>query len=141
MTYKVDIQGLFRIQGKHPACSQRASYLGSTSWPDSPKLIKVFMTIALNRLSSLHILSLHITLFMALYFLPEILRIPDNGRKRNLGFLFFLFSRNSQTPPLNCKIHWENFLKSLSTMVGQQRKSWFLFICSKLTTPGLEQYH
>ena len=56
----------------------------NTSWPDSLKLMKVLVTIHLNRLSSLHIPSWHITLVTVSYFLSEISRIPDNTRNRNL---------------------------------------------------------
>ena len=83
----------FRIQGKHPAYSKRASYHGNTNWPDSPNLIKVLVTIGLNRLSSLHMPSWHISIFTDSYFLSEILRIPDNGRNRNLLLCFSRISR------------------------------------------------
>ena len=63
----VDIMAYIRIQGKCLTCSKRASYFGNTSWPDSPKLMKVLMTISLNRLSSLHIPSLHIIHFTVSY--------------------------------------------------------------------------
>ena len=49
------------------------------------------MPIGLNRLSSLHIPSWHITLFTVFYLLSEILRIPDDGRKRNLDILYSFF--------------------------------------------------
>ena len=53
----------FRIQGKYQTCSERTSYRGNGSLPDYPKLMKVLVTVGLNRLSSLHIPSWHITLF------------------------------------------------------------------------------
>ena len=31
----------FRIQRKHQRSSKRASYIGSTTWPDSPKLMEI----------------------------------------------------------------------------------------------------
>ena len=39
--------------------------------------MKVLVAIGLNKLSSLHIPSRHMTLFTVSYFLSEILRIPD----------------------------------------------------------------
>ena len=110
MKWDVFSQGraYFRIQGKRLTCSKRAPYLGDTSWPDSPKLMKVLVTIGLNRLSSLHIPSWHITLFAVSYFLSEILRIPNNGRNRNLEILLlFFFKKLPEIPSLNCKIHGE----------------------------------
>ena len=65
------------------------SYLGKTFLPDSPKLMKV--TIGLNRLLSLHIPSWYIALFAVSNFLSEILRIPDNGRNRNLKINYSFF--------------------------------------------------
>ena len=62
----------FRIWRKCPACLKRASYLGNTSWLDTPKLMKVLVAIDSNRLSSLHIPSWHITVSN---FLSEILRV------------------------------------------------------------------
>ena len=47
VTFKKDfklflkVSAYFRIQEKHPKCSKKTSYLGSTSWPDSPRLIWV----------------------------------------------------------------------------------------------------
>ena len=86
----------FRIQGKRSTCSKRTSYLGSTSLLDSTKLMKALVTLGLNRLSSLHILSWHITLFTVSYFLSEILRILDNGRNRSLETFYSFFSRSLQ---------------------------------------------
>ena len=91
--------------------------------------MKVLVTVSLNRLSSLHIPSWYITLFTVCYFLSEILRIPDNGRKRSLRFftLFFFFKKLTEIPPLNCKEIFKEFHKSLEEfMVGQQRKFCFL---------------
>ena len=76
---------------------KKAPYLDNTSWPDSPKLMKVLATIGLNRLSSLHILSLHITLFTVSYYFSENLRIPDDGRNGNLETFFQKIHRDTTT--------------------------------------------
>ena len=86
----------FRIHRKCQTCSKRASYHDNTSWPDSPKQIKVLVTIGLNRLSSLHIASWHITLFSFLFPLEDF-ENDDDSRNRNTEiFFFFFFSRSSQ---------------------------------------------
>ena len=97
LTFLGGARAYFRIERKHPTCSKMASNLGNTSWNDSQKLMRVLMTIGLNRLSSLHITSWHITHFTVSYFLSEILRIRDNSRNRNLEiFTRLFFPRNSQ---------------------------------------------
>ena len=71
----------------------------------------------------------YITLFTISYFLSNILRIPDNGRNRNLeDFSLLLFSRNSRyhhciVKPME-KI-FKEFCKGFPTIVGQQRKVCF----------------
>ena len=107
----------FRIQGKRLPCSKRASYLGNTSWPGSPKLMKVYTPLWC------------ITLFTISYFLSNILRITDNGRNRNSeDFSLILFPGNSRYH------HWilkptekifKEFCKGFPTMVGQRRKVCF----------------
>ena len=85
---------------------------------------------SVKQVFSLHIPLWHITLFTVSYFLSEILRIPDNGRNRNLEIFHSFLSRNSQRYH-----HWivkstekifKEFCKGLPTMVGQRRKFWFL---------------
>ena len=99
----------FRIQGKYPLCSKRASYFCNTSWLDSPKLMKELETVGFNRLSSLHIPLWHITLFTFFYFHSEIMRIPDKGRSRDLYVFYAVFKKLTEIPPLSCKIHGEHF--------------------------------
>ena len=82
--------------------------LDNISWPDYPNLMKVLVEIGLNRLSDLHIILGHITIFTVFYFLSEILIIPDNGRNRNLEICYFFFKKLTEMPPLKCKIHGEN---------------------------------
>ena len=80
-----NIQGLFQNSREAPNMFKKGILpQANTSQPDFPKLMKVLVTTVLNRLSSLYIPSWHITLFTVSYFLLEILRIPDNGRNRNL---------------------------------------------------------
>ena len=64
--------------------------------------MKVLVTIGLNRLSTLHIPYWCITPFTVSYFLSEILRIPDNGRNRNLEicYSFFLQETHRDTTEL-----------------------------------------
>ena len=64
--------------------------------------------IGLNRLSSLHVPSKHVTFLTISYFLSEISGIPDNGRNRNRLFTLS-FKKLTEIPPLNCKTHRENF--------------------------------
>ena len=94
--------------------------------------MKVLVTIGLNRLSTLHIPSWCITPFTVSYFLSEILRIPDNGRNRNLEicYSFFLQETHRDTTELlnpqrkilkySVKVFW------FPTMVEQWRKFCFL---------------
>ena len=67
--------------------------------------------------------------FTVSHFLSGILRMSDNGRKKFRDFLLFLFSRNSEIPPLDCKINGEKFkkiCKGLPILAGQRRKFSFL---------------
>ena len=119
----------FRIQGKRPTCSERASYLGNTSWPDSPKLMKILVTIGLNRLFSLHITFWYITIYTVYYFLLETLRMPDDVRNRNFEIFYSFFFQETHRYhhwiEKSMKKIFKEFCKGLPTMVGQQRK-----ICS-----------
>ena len=58
---------------------------------DLIKLRKVFVKTSLNSQSTLHIPPWDITLFTVSYFFSEILRIPDNGRNRNLEVFYSFF--------------------------------------------------
>ena len=102
--------------------------LDNTNWPDSQKLMKVLVTIYLNRLSSLHIPLWHITLFTVSYLLSEIFRILDNSRNRNLEICYSFFQESHR----DFKIYEENFERILlrfshhfPTMVRQWRKFFF----------------
>ena len=79
----------FRIQRKCQTCSKRSPYLGNTSWPNSLKLMIV--TIGLNRLSSCTHFFWFTGFFKVSPFLSEIMRIPGNGRTRNLDNFYFFF--------------------------------------------------
>ena len=120
----------FRIQGKHLKCSRRAFYLCNTIWPNSPKLMKVLVTICWNRLSSLHIPLWHIALFTVSYFLSEILRISHNGKNTNLKIYYSFFSRETQRYHLwivkSTEISFKEFCKNLLTLVEQRREFYFL---------------
>ena len=92
--------------------------------------MKVLVAVGLNRLSSLHVPSRHMTLLTVSYFLSEILRIPDNGRNRNLEIFYSFFKKLTEIPPLNCKIYLENVLekslcKNFPTMLGSQELLFF----------------
>ena len=96
----------FRIQEKHLTCSKRASYIRNTSWPDSPRLMKVSVTIGLRRLSSFHIPSCTFSISSRRFW-----EYLDDRRNRNLE-IFTLFSRNWQIPRLTCKMHRKSFFKN-----------------------------
>ena len=135
------------MQWKHLTCSKRASYLGNTSWPDSPKLMKVLVKIGLNRLSNLHIPSWHITFFTVSYFLSDILRIPADDRKRNLQIFtlfFFFFSRNSQRYHQwiveSIEKIFKEFCKRLPIMVRQRSKFYFLEPLNHLFHHSVNKY-
>ena len=102
----------FIIQGKCLTCSKMASYLGNTSWLISPKLMKVLVTVVLNKLCNLHMPSCTSTYLTVCYFLSEILRRPDDGRNRNVDIVysFFFFKKFTEIPPQTCKILWKNIL-------------------------------
>ena len=94
----------FRFQGKHPTFSKRASYLGNTSWPDSPKLMKVLVTIGSNKLLSLYIRRACYCFYSFLY-PPGDFENTDSGRNRNLEVFYLIFFKNlTGIPSLNCKI-------------------------------------
>ena len=119
----------FRIQGKHLTCSKRASYLGNTNWPDSPKLMKVLVAISLNRLSSLH--NLH-SILLSSCIIPvspwkfqEYLIMVETEIYRFIT-LFFFKKKNTEITTMNCKIYREKLCERLTTMVGQRRKLCFL---------------
>ena len=84
-----------RIQGRHPKCSKRTSFIGNTSWPDSPKPMKIYVNIGLNRLFTWHTRLRYMVLFTVSYFLLKILRIPDNDRKKNLQFFYSFYSQET----------------------------------------------
>ena len=89
--------------------------------------MKVSVTVGLNKLSSLHIPSWHITAFTVSYFLSEILRIPDNGRNRNLEIFYFFFQETLNhywIVKFTEKI-FKEFCKDLLAMVGQRKKKLF----------------
>ena len=120
----------FIIQGKCLTCSKMASYLGNTSWLISPKLMKVLVTVILNKLCSLHMPSCTSTHLTVCYFLSEILRRPDDGRNRNVDIVYFFFSRNLQKyhhrlVKSSEKIFYK-FCKVLPNMVRWWRKFCFL---------------
>ena len=119
---EADTMAYFRIQEKCLTCSKRASYLGKTSWFDSPKLIKVLVAISLSRLFSLHIIpSRYITLFAVSYFLLEILRIPDNGRNRNLTIFYsFYFQETQRYTTTELWNPGKNFVKGSSPWLGSE---------------------
>ena len=104
------IRQYFRIQAKRATCSKRVSYLGNTSWPCSPKLIKVLVKIGLNRLSSLQILSWYITLFTVSYFVPDISKNLVKTATEISRFVTLFFQELTEISPLNCKTFRENFL-------------------------------
>ena len=53
-------------------------------------------------------------LFLQVPFFPsEILKIPDNGRNRNLGICYSFFKKFTEILPLNSEIHGENFWRIL----------------------------
>ena len=84
-----------RIQGRHLKCSKRTSFIGNTSWPDSPKPMKIYVNIGLNRLFTWHTRLRYMVLFTVSYFLLKILRIPDNERKKNLQFFYSFYSQET----------------------------------------------
>ena len=83
------VRAYFRIQEKHPTCSKRASYIRNTSWPDSPRLMKVSVTIGLSRLSSFHIPSCTFSISSRRFW-----EYLDDRRNWNLD-IFYAFFKNS----------------------------------------------
>ena len=82
---------------------------------------KVLVTIGFNWLSSFHTFLWYIAPYATSYLLPVILKIPDNGRKRNLNLLLLIFKKLTDMPLPICKIHRRKKLKGkgLPTMVGR----------------------
>ena len=73
--------------------------------------MKILVTIGLNRLSSWHIISGHITLFTVSYFFSEILRIPDDGRNRNLEIFYSFFQETHRDTTTELYNPWRKFFK------------------------------
>ena len=108
------------------ACSKRASYLGNTSWPGSPKLI----SIDDNR--SEQVIQLH-TPFMIYCTFYNFLFPLGNGRRCLSNFYFFSFLKKVTETPLRYSLESveskerikKKLFKILPTMLVQQ-KFWFL---------------
>ena len=90
------MQFLANLPKLSPTSRPHLGNSGNKGWPDSPPiLMKVLVTIGLNRSSSLHTPSWHFTLYSFLFSLRGFESIPDNGKSRNLHSFYF-FSRNAK---------------------------------------------
>ena len=107
----------FRIQGKHPTSSKRASYLGNTIWRVSPRLLKI-ESIRDNWFKQVFQFHTHLYgIYLFLQFLISSWRFWEYlimvEREIQVFFTFMIFKKLTEMLPPNFKIHGKNFIEIL----------------------------